>query len=246
MSASTSTPGNAAAAGSGICRCMRRILHVFACLLVVLGGIGLFTELLTPWLDASFEMPLGQLRGIAVDSTGHLYCASQFYHRVHKYDSDGRFLLGWPIDTDGVFRIRCNRNDELEVATARGEMFYRFSSDGELLEQKNCDLYARFGSENEKQCRGRDGSVYEIAGRSVFPAVVRVASTGRRETVVSVPFRKWVFMGPFPAWFFFMGGGLVALALNKDKARFLRPWRRTQRTQQEREADRSVSWDELP
>ena len=202
-------------------RITRWILTALAVVFFVIGGIGWFTGFHTPpWEDASYEMPLGDLDGIAVDSKGNLYCASQFYSRVQKYDSNGRFLLGWPIDcAGGIFRIRMTRNDELEVVTARKDMYYRFSPQGELLEAWHTDgkLFHHFGPSSSSECSGADGTVYQVHYQWLSPSVVKVDPSGKRTTVVSTPFRKWIIMGPYPAWLFLMAGVLILMVLNKDK-----------------------------
>ncbi|MBN2295349.1 MAG: hypothetical protein JXM70_23160 [Pirellulales bacterium] len=206
---------------------LKGVLQVLACLFVIAGGIGWFSGFIPPlWINSSYEMPLGDLQGIAVDSSDNIYCASQFYHRVQKYDSTGNFLMGFPIDTSGAFRIRINQSDDLEVATVRDDDYYRFSPDGELLEKKNDDLYDSFGSQNEDQCQGPDSSVYQIHSRFMFPVVVKTSPKGKKKIVVSTPFKKWIFMGPFPAWFFWMIGVLIVMYLNKDDLirRMRRAW----------------------
>jgi len=184
-----------------------------ALLLLLLGFVGWITGFTaSAWLE---EMPLGQLEGIAVDSDGNIYCASQFYNRVQKYSPEGRFLFGLTINTSGgSYRIRINNDDELEIATARNDSFYRFSSDGKLLEtKKNVDhFYGEFGSLGQKKCRGPNNSKYEIKWGTLFPQVIEVASSGEQRTVVSTPLHKWFVMGPQPAWLFIMASmGLLFL-----------------------------------
>ncbi len=92
---------------------MKITLRIIAYALLVLGGVGWFSGFFPlPWLDSTFEMPLGDLKGIAVDSSGQIYCGAQFYSRIQQYDFSGRFVAGWFIDSSGgAFRIRINTND---------------------------------------------------------------------------------------------------------------------------------------
>jgi hypothetical protein len=202
---------------------MKRILRYLAYSLLVLGGISWFTAFVPiPWTGSDFEMPLGDLEGVAVDSSGHIYCGVQFYSRIQKYGPDGHFI--WSIHigaSGGAFRIRVNRNDEIEVATARNDRFYRFSSKGDLIEQRENvhHFFADFGDEGDKQCRGPDGSIYQIRSALLFPHVVRITPAGQETTVVSVPIYKWFIMGPLPGWFFWMIAIFILSGLARHEKR---------------------------
>lgn len=75
------------------------VTRIIAVLFTVIGCIGFFAGALTGLgfdfrnLD-SFELPLGNLRGIAVDSEGNIYCGLQFYSRIQVYDAQGNFIYG--------------------------------------------------------------------------------------------------------------------------------------------------------
>jgi len=187
---------------------MKRTLYFLAYILLFLGGIGWFSGFFDiPWADSGYEMPLGDLVGVAVDSSGNIYCGVRFYSRVQKYDPKGHFLFSLHIGAGGgAFRIQVNEKDELEVATARTNRLYRFSPEGELLEQRDDvhHFFADFGTQGERQCRGPENSVYQIPTALLFPSVVKISSSGQKTTVVSVPLYKWFVMGPFPAWLFWM------------------------------------------
>ena len=200
---------------------MKRALRFFAYVLLVLGGIGWFAAFVPiPWAYSDFEMPLGDLEGVAVDSSGNIYCGVQFYSRIQKYGPDGDFIWSIRIGASGgAFRIRVNPNDEIEVATARNDRFYRFSSKGDLIEQRENvhHFFADFGDEGDKQCRGPDGSNYQIRTALLFPHVVRITPAGQETTVITFPIYKWFVMGPFPAWIFWMSAILILITLDRTK-----------------------------
>jgi hypothetical protein len=212
---------------------MIRILQIIGFAILGLGVLGWFAGFSISLLDIprigpTYEMPLGDLSGIAVDSSGNIYCGAQFYSRIQKYDSEGRFLFGLRIDASGGgFRFRVNKNDELEVGTSRTDLVYRFSPSGELLERKN-DIKHRFfdelGSEGEIQCYEPYNILYKIPTSTLFPSVVRITPSGQTRTVVSVPFQKWLLMGPLPAiLYWFAGMILLAIAYHLEKKRKSNP-----------------------
>ena len=200
-------------------------LAILGFVMLILGCYGWFSGVFQAfWAGRTVEMPLGDLQGVAVDSSGNVYCGAQFYRRVQKYDPDSQFLFSLHIDPPGgAFRIRVNENDELEVATLLTNRLYRFSPSGEMLEQRErrsllrmpeernnvWNPYPDFGAEGERQCRGPDGSVYRIRSPLLFPSVVKTSPSGEQSTVVSVPFHKWLVMGPFPAFLFWIAAGLL-------------------------------------
>ncbi len=197
---------------------MKRILRLLAAILLILGGIGWFSGIFSmSWAGSNYEMPLGDLEGIAVDSSGNIYCGAQFYSCIQKYDSEGQFLSCLHVNTGGgAFRVRVNKNDELEVATARMGRFYRFSPEGKLIEQKENapEYFDKFGSRGEKRCTGPDHATYLITTRIMFPSVMKITASGDKTAVVSVPIHKWFIMGPFPAWLFWAGGILILIGVH--------------------------------
>jgi hypothetical protein len=86
---------------------MNRALRILGIVLLSLGGVGWFSGFLDiPWAGSKYEMPPGDLRGLAVDASGNICCGAQSYSRVQKYDPEGRFLFSLRIGAGGgAFRI---------------------------------------------------------------------------------------------------------------------------------------------
>ena len=209
---------------------MRQRIKIFGGILCALGVIGFlsgayFSLCNEPGNLSSFEFPLGAAEGIAVDSSGNIYCGAQFYGRVQKYDSKRCFLFAIEVHSNGgPFRIRVNENDELEVATARENEYCRFSPQGDLLQHRKepIDIYEEFGPKQDYACKGPDGADYRLGVfPRIFPSIIKYTKEGEYSTVVSVPFYLWIVMGPFPAWLYIPAGGLMikfAEKLDKEEA----------------------------
>jgi hypothetical protein len=199
------------------------VVRVLTALLTVVGGVSFGGGLLLALgvdlrIPDSFELPLGHLRGVAVDSRGNVYVGTQFYGRVQVYDADGKYLFGKFIYTSGgAFRIRIDARDQLEVATARNDQLYVFSKDGSLinvLPGNHC--FDDFGRTNKTQCRDeRDGTTYEARHTLTFPTVVKRKPGERDTALITTPLRRWVFMGPFPAIVWLIAGAGIRLALDR-------------------------------
>jgi hypothetical protein len=217
-----------------------KIIAIFALLLTILGVIGFLSGFavslggLHRIIPDSFEMPLGDLQGIAVDSEGNIYCGVQFYSRIQAYDINGRFLYGKCFDSHGgAFKIKINSNEQLEVATYRGRNKYIFSKEGSLLYRRSNDPSCLLGFEriNNFSCYDQKRDLTYQINPILLPPVILANATlispfgshvvkkdisGKETVIIQTPFYKWLFMGPFPGFLFmFIGGLLYSIVLGK-------------------------------
>jgi hypothetical protein len=222
---------------------VRWCFQVFAGILALLGAFGFVNGIFAasgynPWTSQSTELPLGELRSIAVDSHGHIYCGLEFYGRVQVYDRDGHFLRGWFIDGHGKpFRMRMNARDELEVLSVGSRSLLVYGNDGVKVSEKPLGtddyvaLYEEFDKLRDEQYRGPQGEVYAIHPGprppllfnpfghrgGIRPSVVRVDAPNESVTIIT-PWIKWFWMGPEPA-ISFLFGGIIVLALSRLRQR---------------------------
>ena len=204
------------------------IVHAVAALFLAIGSIdfigGALVGNVVKFPDG-FELPLGDLQGIAVDSDGNIYCGVQYYSRVQVYDSEGNYIRGTFIDSaGGAFRIRINPDDQLEVATARNDKLYRFGKGGTLLtELSDVGYYFQeFGKSSETQYHDvRQNATYQIRWSFLGAYVVKKSASGERKVIVKTPFHKWLFQGPSPAWFFWMIAVLIYACMNKHSLKHI-------------------------
>lgn len=202
----------------------RYTVWIITALFLSIGSIGFFAGAITGLgfdfrnLD-SFELPLGHLEGIAVDSEGNIYCGLQFYSRIQVYDAEGKFIYGKFIDSaGGVFRIRINERDQLEVATARNDKLYLFEKDGTLVnELSNVGHYFHdFGETGETRFHDKNkNTIYLIKWSPLGTYIAKKDLPGRDMIIIRTPFHKWLFMGPFPAWLFCMAGVVMFMFVRK-------------------------------
>lgn len=203
----------------------RYTVWIITALFLSIGSIGFFAGAITGLgfdfrnLD-SFELPLGHLEGIAVDSEGNIYCGLQFYSRIQVYDAEGKFIYGKFIDSaGGVFRIRINERDQLEVATVRNDKLYLFEKDGTLVNELSGvgHYFNDFGETGETRCHDkRDNTTYFRRPSLLGSYIAKRDSSGVKKVVVKTPFHKWLFMGPFPAWLFCMAGVVMFMFFSKN------------------------------
>jgi hypothetical protein len=186
-------------------------------LLMVIGGIGFGMGFLCGLgidlgIRDSFELPLGDLCGIVVDSRGNTHVGTQFYCRVQTYDAEGKYLYGkFTATNGGALRMKMNTDDQFEVATARKRRLYRFGPDGNLISvQPGNHSFHDFGEASETRYYDeRDGTTYVARHGLMFPTVVKRTPDGREAAVITTPLHKWIFMGPFPAWIWVVLGACI-------------------------------------
>jgi hypothetical protein len=171
-------------------------------------------------IPASFELPLGDLRGVAVDSQGNIYVGTLFYCRVQAYDANGRYRYGRFLRTaGGALRMRVNSDDRLEVATARTDLLYTFAGDGRLISVlSDSHSFDDFGSTSEGKWRGEhDGTVYMARHTFTCPTLIKRTPDGQETVVIRTPLHKWVFMGPFPAFLWLVVGACIRGIANRRR-----------------------------
>ena len=211
-----------------------KIIATFACLLTISGLIGCLSGILMSYglykiIPDSFEIPLGELEGIAVNSEGNIYCGTKYYSRIQVYDIEGRFLYGKHIDsTMGPFKIKINSNDQLEVSIYSGYQKLIFSKDGTLLSKSASKSYYLLGFEkiNDYYCYDEERDITYQIEPILLPwpksmpflgsHVVKKDASGTETIIIKTPFYKWLFMGPFPGFLFmFIGFPTYSIILGK-------------------------------
>ena len=186
------------------------------------GGVCAFITISgEPRVSSWARFPLGGLETIAVDSHGNLYCGINFYSRIQVYSSEGEFIRGWFLDAGGgVFRIKIDDEDRLHAGTARGDYYYIFSTEGELLSAREMSPKEEeriFGKTYYSPVSDRNGNIYGIKKSLLLPGVIKTDARGQESTVVSDPFILWFIKGPFPAWLWLAGAILLGGGLNVCK-----------------------------
>ena len=207
------------------------VIRIVATLFLVIGCVGFFAGAITAVFGSgfrnleSFELPLGDLRGIAVDSEGNIYCGLQFYSRIQVYNSEGKFIYGKFVNSaGGAFRIRINQNDQLEVATARNDKLYIFAIDGTLVNELSDvgHYFHNFGKTGETRFHDKSQNVTYFKRPSLLgPYIVKRVSSGEKKVIITMPFHKWLFKGPLPAWLFMLIGVVMSIFVKKNPLKYI-------------------------
>jgi hypothetical protein len=181
----------------------------------LVGFLAWITGGIARWLPIAerARFPLGAPTGIAVDSRGYVVCGSGFYGRVQVYDSGGKFLTGWYVDSSGGdFRLWLTEDETLCVASIRGNVREVFRLNGERLSHASEEAVAgQFDQVSPYSTTGLDGRKY-IIRESFGPT--RVFQLPDR-VIVRDSWLLWIVRGPFPAFLIavvgFLGLGIVRM-----------------------------------
>jgi hypothetical protein len=181
-------------------RAVKPILALVGGGLLVYGLVGFFGAFLSatgrlPWSSEATAFPMGHVDGAVIDGDGFIYCPSPSWGRIQLYDRDKRFVRGWFANAfGGTFRVHIDRDNHLEVATARGRMRYVFDREGRLLASAS----------------------YEPRSYSDFE--------GWRGSSIAIPtpFYLLPLTHPFYAWATALAGMLILMSTRRRRAR-LRP-----------------------
>ena len=82
--------------------------------------------------NGQFRLP----RGIGVDSTGHVYVADTFNHRVQKFTNDGTYVGQWgeegsePGQFRGPWSVTVDRTDAIYIVGVDNFRVQKFTADG--------------------------------------------------------------------------------------------------------------------
>ena len=163
-------------------------------LLVLVGAGGFFAAGLSAVgvlkLPSSVEWPAGYVTGVVTMADGKYVVPLVPPGRVQLYDPQWHFLRGWHVDAEGGdFRVRCSPDGLIEVFTARGNHYYSFKENGELIS-------ATTATDSEF-------SSLQNTGRSV---------------VVPTPAPLWFLSSPFLSWGVALVG-MAGMALVRKLAR---------------------------
>lgn len=131
-----------------------------------------------PWTMPTTEIPIIFSTEAVKDRDENIYCYLSFACRFQKYDRNGVFLTGWPINSGGkkvYFRI--SEEGNLEAFTTLN-VFYVYDGWGKLIDEKRSDYEA--GQSFAKRCTD----------------TIYAGDTALQQKINNQPFYLWFLAGP--------------------------------------------------
>ncbi len=167
------------------------------------------------------QFPLTNISGITIDSVGRMYLAIQAYGRIQVYDSEGNFIKGWFVDTEGGrLGVWIEEDDDLlHVCTRVTGRHDVFDPNGQLLERheitspdENVRLFEKADGLEEQD---NFGNTYIIKNPKWSPHVTKTTPTGRQIVLVKDSYYFWLMRSPMGVWFVLIVGLAMSVTLWK-------------------------------
>jgi len=150
------------------------------------------------------QFPLGDPKGIAIDSKGTIYLAIQDYDRIQAYNTKGVFIKGWFLKTGGgYFDIWIEDDNLLHAVTVRPNKHNIFNLNGKLLKQTSIPSFNEYklllkqaGGLREQ---GKDGNDYLIRNVVWYSRVLKIIPDNSNSILIKDPYYLWMARAPIPA-----------------------------------------------
>lgn len=195
---------------------MKRLLIILSLILLGFGFVGFIAGALiaTGVVKYNGELPLGDVQGFVVDTTGTIYIASGGYGTIQSYSPAGKFLRQWSARANGgSFSVGLNEQQQVVAYTVRDPRKLVFAPDGKLISESEMkiDIMAQGKSPNSIEA---NNARYELEG-GLFPRITRTTSS--TTTIVDQPLYLDLIKSPMPAWLLFAIGLVSNMILRKDE-----------------------------
>lgn len=153
---------------------------------------------------SGWRLPLGTLRSVVVDASGHLYCYDPTYLRLQVYDENGTFCRGWftangrivGIDSaEGTIHMLSDE-DVHRLYTLDGHEVRRWTEKGSMRK-----LLAK-GTLPVFSGRGEDGKEYQVDTNMLYTVISSVDANHKKTVIVKDSWYLWAIRFPIPCWLY--------------------------------------------
>jgi len=170
------------------------------------------------------QLPLHEVRRIAVDSKNNIYIGLSWFSAIQVYDENGQFLYGISFENTpkGTFYFYTDTNDNIHVFSEGRMIEYRFSHKG-LEEQKSIEmkdieaLFDIYERTTKVEYTTDKGDLYKY---NAFNKRIMLYDTDTddliQKIILNVPKWPWTF-GAYFSFGFFGGFILSFLLIPKEK-----------------------------
>lgn len=140
-------------------------------------------KMILPWSPKGFD----------IDSQGNIYI--NFTQGINVYDSSGVFKYALKVKSYGVFEIKIDRGDLLNVALAREDEIRVYNKEGYVIqEEEDHDglLYAEYQKNNRTKTDSK-GNKYVLSNLFGYTKLEKITSDGLHNTIYKIPLLVWTF-----------------------------------------------------
>lgn len=127
--------------------------------------------------------------------------------------------------------MRLNNDGHLDIATVRTDTLFTYDASGKLLQAEKgvgSALYEKWdinscvdtayssSADVYRYFPAAPKDTYEYRKFLTVPRIIKISSSGKQRTIVSISFRDWLFMGFFPSWYIGMIGVILHFFAFRD------------------------------
>jgi hypothetical protein len=130
-------------------------------------------------------------KGLEIDSKGNIYIGST--GGINVYDASGSFKYAIKVKTYGVFQMKLEDNDMLNVALARESTILVYDEEGYIIQEKQDKenrLYNEFEKNNDRR-KDLLGNEYKLSNLFGYTKVVKISLDGAKNTIYKISFLFW-------------------------------------------------------
>jgi hypothetical protein len=151
---------------------MKKIAKIISSVLLIIGFAIFFVR--GNLFGIKQEIPLGEIKGIIVDSNKNIYVGCGFYDRIQVYDKDGKFIRNWKIPAyKGDFTINFSKDRNISIVTLKNDKEIVYSKTGEVLNTKSFNSENYISTKrNLNSFKTNDNKFYEIKGNFLFRKII--------------------------------------------------------------------------
>lgn len=160
-------------------------------------------------------------KGLEVDSQENIYI--NFAGGINVYNASGVFKYGIKVKTYGVYEIKIDSNDMLNVALTREEKIRVYNKEGFIIQEKedyNSEAYFEY-EKNNRIKKDSQGNEYKLTNIFGYTKVVKTTPNGSNNTIYKIPLLAWALKLLLPILFMVLAlvGILVFVILKKGSKR---------------------------
>lgn len=198
---------------------MKKVTIVISYLLMLFGAFGFISGGLISLgiIEYDNELPLGDIKGIVVDSSGIIYIGLGEYSKIQCYDNTGSFIRNWSIAASGgAFNIDLDQKQNIIISTAKGDRRIVYNNIGEIISTEIIDNIYPNTINDRDIFISEDGAIFKVDGQ-MFPIIIRENKDfSDSHILISQPMILSMLKGPMPAWLIFAFGLILNYILRQD------------------------------
>ncbi|MFL0268947.1 hypothetical protein [Candidatus Clostridium radicumherbarum] len=137
-------------------------------------------------------------KGLEVDSKGNIYIG--LAGEINIYNASGVFNNSIRVKTYGVFEMKIDSNDNLNVALVREDKIIVYNKEGYITQEKedyDNKAYYEYKMADKIKTDSK-GNKYELSNVLGYTKVIKITPDGTQNIIYKIPLLLWVLKAFIP------------------------------------------------